>query len=205
VILKEVENWVAKEDEVKEVFYDDEEKDEAMPNPKSFSDMDLPAAFEFDAAYQDAHSTLWSFACSHIIVFLLYLCFLTIISNRILFNFYIVLIMADCDDFICKNDSKEPLIIGGVPQQPAVNRLPVKESPLNIAEIGHSTWPLLHRMSLSYPDKPSDHVKEIMRKTIYGFSNVYPCKHCAADFRLKIAVEPPQLDSRKDFALWLCE
>lgn len=58
VILKEVENWVAKEDEVKEVFYDDEEKDEAMPNPKSFSDMDLPAAFEFDAAYQDAHSTL---------------------------------------------------------------------------------------------------------------------------------------------------
>ena len=59
-------------------------------------------------------------------------------------------------------------------------------------------------MSLSYPENPSEVVKEAMRKTMIGFSQVYPCRHCAADFRLKIAIDPPHLASRKDFAMWMC-
>jgi hypothetical protein len=60
-----------------------------------------------------------------------------------------------CDDFICKNE-KPTINLGSNPfPQRSVNRLPVKESPLNVDEIGHATWPLLHRMSLSYPNKPT--------------------------------------------------
>ena len=43
-----------------------------------------------------------------------------------------------------------------------------------------------------------------MKKTIYGFSHVYACVICADDFRVEIAKSPPKLDSRKDFAIWLC-
>jgi FAD-linked sulfhydryl oxidase len=44
-----------------------------------------------------------------------------------------------------------------------------------------------------------------MAKLIYGFSHIYACKDCAKDFRGTIDQKPPMLDSRKDFALWLCD
>jgi len=38
----------------------------------------------------------------------------------------------------------------------APDRLPRGERPLNVLELGWSTWPILHRMSLSYPNLPSE-------------------------------------------------
>lgn len=43
-----------------------------------------------------------------------------------------------------------------------------------------------------------------MTRLIEGFSWLYPCSVCATDFRDKIREQPPELDSRKDFALWMC-
>lgn len=112
---------------------------------------------------------------------------------------------ASCDDFICKNE-KPTINLGSNPfPERSVNRMPVKESPLNVSEIGHATWPILHRMSLSYPNQPT-HIQQVtMSKVIYGFSHIYACKDCAKDFRATLEQKPPMLQSRKDLALWLCD
>jgi hypothetical protein len=55
VILKQTENWAPGEGQtMDELFYDDEERDENAPNPDLVSDMDIPKAFEFDEAIQNA-------------------------------------------------------------------------------------------------------------------------------------------------------
>jgi len=55
VILKKTENWAPAEGQTAdELFYDDEERDENAPNPDLVSDMDIPKAFEFDEAIQNA-------------------------------------------------------------------------------------------------------------------------------------------------------
>ena len=38
----------------KEIFYDDEERDADAPNPDLVSDLDIPAAFEFNPEIQNA-------------------------------------------------------------------------------------------------------------------------------------------------------
>ena len=77
--------------------------------------------------------------------------------------------------------------------------------PLNIVQLGWVTWPILHRMSLSYPEKPTEAMKDAMGQVVKGFAMMYPCSHCREDFKDKIKEFPPKLDSRTDFALWVCE
>ena len=70
----------------------------------------------------------------------------------------------DCTEYICSTGKEEEQLSqlmqasagqsSGPRYQP--DRLPRSERPLNVLELGRSTWPLLHRMSLSYPDKPTD-------------------------------------------------
>ena len=43
-----------------------------------------------------------------------------------------------------------------------------------------------------------------MASLIKSFSWIYPCRTCASDFRDTVREEPPKLDSREEFALWLC-
>ena len=86
-----------------------------------------------------------------------------------------------------------------------MNRLPNNNGPLNAIELGRAAWPVLHRMSLSFPKTPTDAQKRSMNSLIQGFSWLYPCKVCATDFREEIKKSPPNLNSRDDFAMWLCE
>lgn len=51
VVLRELR---AAREEEKEEFYDDEERNLEAPNPDLASDLDIPAAFEFDPAVQNA-------------------------------------------------------------------------------------------------------------------------------------------------------
>ena len=86
-----------------------------------------------------------------------------------------------------------------------IDRSPKHEGPLNVIQLGWAGWPLLHRMSLSYPVAPTDEQKQRMETLIHAFSNLYPCTNCAEDLRQKIKEHPPKLDTRNDFAIWLCE
>ena len=85
-----------------------------------------------------------------------------------------------------------------------VDRLPNHDKPMNKNELGNATWPLLHRMSLSYPEKPTNEQKERMKTLLHSFSWLYPCSHCADDLRQKMKEFPPQVESREELAMWLC-
>lgn len=90
---------------------------------------------------------------------------------------------------------------GPTPQQSIM-----KEKPLNAIELGRSTWPLLHRLTLSYPENdPTQEQQDKALRMIKAFSNIYPCRVCAEDFREKIIESPPRLESREEFAKWMCE
>uniref|UniRef100_A0A0N4ZLU4 Sulfhydryl oxidase n=1 Tax=Parastrongyloides trichosuri TaxID=131310 RepID=A0A0N4ZLU4_PARTI len=77
--------------------------------------------------------------------------------------------------------------------------------PVDKDELGRSTWKLLHTISVYYPDKPSDKNKEDVKKTIESLAEVYPCNHCAEDFRKDIKENPIKLESRNELANWMCE
>ena len=77
--------------------------------------------------------------------------------------------------------------------------------PLNAVVLGRVTWPLLHRMSLMYPEKPAENDIKHMGRFLEAFGWLYPCSICATDFRDKMVESKPQLHSRESFATWLCE
>ncbi|TNV71919.1 hypothetical protein FGO68_gene7882 [Halteria grandinella] len=120
----------------------------------------------------------------------------------------------DCDEYICSNDKEEqqlkeifnkPSGLQGNSGGPTQIQSIMKEKPLNAIELGRSTWPLLHRLSLSYPQQPTEKDKEKAITLIQTFSKLYPCKICANDFQGELKKSPPALESREKFAIWMCE
>ncbi|KAF7638814.1 Sulfhydryl oxidase [Meloidogyne graminicola] len=80
-----------------------------------------------------------------------------------------------------------------------------KDCPLDKDQLGRSTWNLLHTFSVYYSDNPTDKEKKNAQDFLTSFSNIYPCEHCAADFRLDLKENPPILTNRTLFAQWMCE
>lgn len=79
------------------------------------------------------------------------------------------------------------------------------ECPLSKEELGRSAWGLLHTMSMYYPVKPNQKQKGKMKGFLEGFSEFFPCKTCSAHFRTDIARIKPKLDTREEFAIWVCQ
>ena len=76
--------------------------------------------------------------------------------------------------------------------------------PLDREELGNSTWELLHTMAAYYPDAPSAVEQRHAAGFVHGLAQLYPCTHCAADFRDGIAAAPPAVGSRTAFSKWAC-
>ena len=119
---------------------------------------------------------------------------------------------SDCSEEICAGDKEENMIREamkkgqtGIVQKSRSTQILQNSKPLNAVILGRVTWPLLHRMSLSYPDTPTDGEKQAMTGLINAFSWMYPCSICATDFREEIKKSPPKVDSKEDLAMWLCE
>ena len=100
-----------------------------------------------------------------------------------------------------KKDSEEP--------QPAnqSNVQPVEPTncPLDVEQLGRNTWSFLHTMAAYYPDNPSPSEQKDMMTFITLFSKLYPCHHCASDFRQSITKYRPDVSSRRNLSLWWCE
>ena len=124
----------------------------------------------------------------------------------------------ECSQEICAGDKEENMIReamnkkaqgGGAmmsyQMKSRKNQVLTNNKPLNAVILGRVTWPLLHRMSLAYPEKPTDIEKKKMLSFIHAFSWMFPCIVCATDFRDKIVEHPPQVESREDLALWFCQ
>ena len=78
------------------------------------------------------------------------------------------------------------------------------DCPVDKDDLGRASWTFLHTMAAYYPDKPTDSQRLEMRQFIELFSKFYPCSHCAADMRHDMSIDPPMVDSRKKFSLWMC-
>ncbi len=82
---------------------------------------------------------------------------------------------------------------------------PLSECPLSRELLGHFTWSFLHTMSFSYPEHPNDKSKKDMKQFMNLFAEFYPCKICSTHFKVDLAENPPKLESRDTFAVWMCQ
>ncbi|KAK2755560.1 hypothetical protein FQN54_006500 [Arachnomyces sp. PD_36] len=72
------------------------------------------------------------------------------------------------------------------------------------AELGRSTWKLLHTMMARYPEEPTDEEAETLRSFVYLLSRLYPCGECASHFQKLLKEYPPQVSTRSIAAGWAC-
>ena len=72
------------------------------------------------------------------------------------------------------------------------------------ADLGRSTWKFLHTMMARFPENPTPQQSEDLRKFIHLFSLLYPCGDCASHFQQLLKEWPPQVGSRHNAEMWLC-
>jgi len=72
-------------------------------------------------------------------------------------------------------------------------------------ELGHHSWTLLHTLAAYYPEKPTDAQSNAARGFISGLATLYPCSHCAEEFRGGISESPPRVESREALSVWMCQ
>jgi len=79
-----------------------------------------------------------------------------------------------------------------------------KACPVGREDLGRFTWALLHTTAAWFPEKPDDAEKTAARQLVDSLARLYPCTHCAEDFRETTRASPVTVDSRTAFAQWLC-
>ncbi|CAJ0630091.1 7454_t:CDS:2 [Entrophospora sp. SA101] len=72
------------------------------------------------------------------------------------------------------------------------------------AELGRSSWKLLHTMMARFPEHPTEDHKQALRSFIYLFGRLYPCGECATEFQEILSKYPPQVSSREAASQWAC-
>jgi len=72
-------------------------------------------------------------------------------------------------------------------------------------ELGKSSWNLIHSLAANYPDNPNLKEQEAAIEFFYSLALLYPCPYCAKDLSIYIKKYPPNVKSRKELVLWVCE
>ena len=73
-----------------------------------------------------------------------------------------------------------------------VNNNSQLQCPLDKNELGRSTWNLLHTMAAYFPESPTEVEQMAVKQLILSLSLLYPCPHCAEDFRESVKNNPPR-------------
>ena len=94
-----------------------------------------------------------------------------------------------------KLKSKSTLDISFMPKMPSEEAR---------AELGKSSWRLLHTMLSRFPDNPTLEQEEDLREFIRLFSILYPCGECGEHFREMLKKYPIQTSNRKSASMWGC-
>ena len=98
--------------------------------------------------------------------------------------------------------SKNPL--AAMSSAAAAATLP-DDCPADVEALGRGSWTLLHTMTANYPERPSVNEQEQAKTFMSLFARLYPCSHCADDFRDWMSKgHPPAVGSRSEFGLWAC-
>lgn len=77
-------------------------------------------------------------------------------------------------------------------------------SPVSRAELGRSSWTLLHKVAAAYPTVPTAAERASVENFFSSLGNVYPCDECAMHFRGMLAATPIDARGGTELALWLC-
>jgi len=64
------------------------------------------------------------------------------------------------------------------------------------AELGRSTWTLLHTMAARFPDEPTAEQQDDLRDFVYLLSRLYPCGQCADEFQKILRDHPPEVGAQ---------
>lgn len=72
------------------------------------------------------------------------------------------------------------------------------------AELGRSTWTLLHRLAAAFDKQPTPARSADAVQFFSLLSTLYPCPECAAHLREAIAARPVDARSNVALSLWLC-
>lgn len=91
------------------------------------------------------------------------------------------------------------------PSQTLVPEQLPEDCPPDVERLGRSAWTLLHTMTANYPTRPSVAQQQQTRNFMGLIGNLYPCSHCADDFRQWMQDNTPRVSSRADFGQWMCE
>ena len=78
------------------------------------------------------------------------------------------------------------------------------QCPAGRADLGWQSWTLLHSIAAYYPDAPTSEDQTRAKQFIESLSHLYPCTHCAEDFREDLKEMPVELESRTSFSVWMC-
>lgn len=62
----------------------------------------------------------------------------------------------------------------------------------------------LHAVAAYYPETPTDEEKAAALGLINGLRVLYPCVHCRSQLAVDIERLPPRVESRAEFATWVC-
>ena len=82
-----------------------------------------------------------------------------------------------------------------------------KDCPLDKEEVGRISWALLHTIAASLPtdSELTDQDRLQLINFMQSFAYLYPCHVCAPDFQQFVKENPPRVDNRTNFSLWVCE
>lgn len=84
-------------------------------------------------------------------------------------------------------------------------RLPPKDCPPDVEQLGSSSWTLLHTITANYPSSPSASQQSDARTFMSLFGKLYPCWVCAEDFQDYMERNKVRAESRESFGRWMCE
>lgn len=100
----------------------------------------------------------------------------------------------DCADPVCKSTSDmfTKALQGVAAADKASARKAPLRCPLDVNELGNSTWDLIHTLAAYYPENPSNEQKLAAVQFFQALSLLYPCHICAEDFIDSVSKNPPR-------------
>ena len=74
-----------------------------------------------------------------------------------------------------------------------------KDCPPDVAQLGRSSWTLLHSITATYPSSPSSELQTETSAFLRTFGKLYPCWVSAEDFHDWMRDNTPRASSRDEF------
>ena len=114
--------------------------------------------------------------------------------------------MTDCPEPACKSKADamrsmfaksgagkaEKRAAASANENPSIAAAASADCPPDRDELGRHSWTLLHSFAAYFPQAPTALQSSAALNFIRAIADLYPCRHCAADFKAGIEESPPR-------------